>query len=66
MGTLRVHLIEIDSAFPVPGTRVVHAQDYGMSLWGKTAKVIVKLPLGGNESYFLKVGSPHNDAVPNN
>lgn len=51
------------SAFPVPGTIVVHAQDYGMSLWGKTAKVIVEIPSGEIESYFLKVGSPDDAGV---
>lgn len=47
-------------AFPVPETKVVHAQNYGMSLWGKTAKVIVKLPSGKETNYFLKVIIPRN------
>src|SRR5438045_9692200 len=44
-------------AFPVPGTRIVHALNYGESLWGKTAKVNVQLPSGKRENYFLKVES---------
>ena len=43
------------SAFPVPGTKILHALNYGMSLWGKTAKIIVELPAGEEAQYFLKV-----------
>ena len=43
------------SAFPVPGTKILHALNYGMSLWGKTAKIIVELPGGEEAQYFLKV-----------
>ena len=32
-----------------------------MSLWGKTAKVIVELPSGEEKSYFLKVKLPCED-----
>ena len=39
------------------GTTVVHALNYGESLWGKTAKVIVRLPDGDMQNYFLKVGT---------
>jgi len=53
------------SAFPVPGTKIIHAQNYGMSLWGKTAKIIVKLPSGEEKNYFLKVRSPRNDGICN-
>lgn len=52
-------------AFPVPGTKIVHAQNYGMSLWGKTAKVIVELPSGEEKNYFLKVDLHRNDGVCN-
>lgn len=45
------------SAFPVPGTKILHALNYGMSLWGKTAKLIVELPGGKEAQYFLKVGT---------
>ena len=41
--------------FPVSGTKIIHALNYGVSLWGKTAKIIVELPSGGEKSYFLKV-----------
>ena len=40
---------------PVPGTEIVAAFNYGMSLWGRTAKLICRLPTGGRISYFLKV-----------
>ncbi|KAL8880338.1 MAG: hypothetical protein Q9198_002233 [Flavoplaca austrocitrina] len=42
-------------SFPVEGTTVVHALSYGESLWGKTGKVIVQLPDGDIQNYFLKV-----------
>ncbi|KAF2746733.1 hypothetical protein M011DRAFT_468429 [Sporormia fimetaria CBS 119925] len=45
------------SAFPVPGTQIVNAYNYGESLWGKTAKVVVRLPSGETLNYFLKVVS---------
>ncbi|KAI9696262.1 MAG: hypothetical protein M1836_005815 [Candelina mexicana] len=45
----------VRACFPVRGTRVVHAQNYGISLWGKTAKVVVELPTGEEKNYFLKV-----------
>ena len=41
---------------PVPGTEFVAAFNYGMSLWGRTAKLICRLPTGGRINYFLKVG----------
>lgn len=40
---------------PKPGTRIVHALNYGESLWGKTAKIIAELPSGEIVNYFLKV-----------
>ncbi|KAI1259687.1 Fructosamine kinase-domain-containing protein [Xylariaceae sp. FL1019] len=41
-------------ALPVPGTTVVSARNYGMSLWGQTAQVIAELPDGKRQAYFLK------------
>ena len=29
--------------------------NYGESLWGKTAKIVVQLPTGQTDNYFLKV-----------
>jgi len=43
------------AAFPIPGTQVTDAYNYGESLWGKTAKLVVQLPSGENDNYFLKV-----------
>ena len=40
---------------PVPGTEIVAAFNYGMSLWGRTAKLICRLPTGERINYFLKV-----------
>ena len=48
----------VRKAFPIPGTKVVYAQNYGTSLWGKTAKVTAGLPVGGQKTYFLKVCAP--------
>ncbi|KAI9690718.1 MAG: hypothetical protein M1820_009870 [Bogoriella megaspora] len=45
------------NAFPIVGTRLIQAFNYGESLWGKTAKLIVKLPSGEINAYFLKVVS---------
>jgi protein-ribulosamine 3-kinase len=45
----------IASAFPVPGTRITDAFNYGESLWGKKAKIVVQLPTGEIDNYFLKV-----------
>ncbi|KAF2839197.1 hypothetical protein M501DRAFT_1003750 [Patellaria atrata CBS 101060] len=45
------------AAFPIPGTEVVRALNYGESLWGKTAKVLVRLPSRETQYYFLKVVS---------
>jgi len=42
-------------AFPIPGTKVVHALSYGESLWGRTAKIVVLLPTEKTKNYFLKV-----------
>jgi len=43
------------AAFPISGTQVTDAYNYGESLWGKTAKLVVQLPSGENDNYFLKV-----------
>jgi len=40
---------------PVPGTEVIAAFNYGMSLWGRAAKMICRLPNGERVNYFLKV-----------
>ncbi|KAL9632316.1 MAG: hypothetical protein Q9204_003846 [Flavoplaca sp. TL-2023a] len=53
-GTYQVDENVIKS-FPVEGTTFVQALSYQESLWGKTAKVIVQLPDGDIQSYFLKV-----------
>ncbi|KAI9653690.1 MAG: hypothetical protein M1831_005718 [Alyxoria varia] len=42
-------------AFPVPASKLMHAFNYGESLWGKTAKLQVQLPNGELTAYFLKV-----------
>ncbi|KAL9093907.1 MAG: hypothetical protein Q9165_003830 [Trypethelium subeluteriae] len=42
-------------AFPIAGTGVVASLKYGQSLWGQTAKIVVKLPSGETDDYFLKV-----------
>jgi hypothetical protein len=49
-------------AFPVKGTTLVHAFNYGVSLWGKTAKVVVQLPTRKKQDYFLKVFRVHQGA----
>lgn len=46
---------QVKASFPVPGTKVIRAQHYGESLWGKTAKIRVELPSGERDTYFLKV-----------
>ncbi|KAF2759828.1 hypothetical protein EJ05DRAFT_311323 [Pseudovirgaria hyperparasitica] len=42
------------AVFPVPNTKVLHAYNYGVSHWGKTSKIVVELPDGSTEQYFLK------------
>ena len=42
-------------ALPVPGSVVLAARNYGMSLWGRTAKISTELPDGKRKDYFLKV-----------
>ena len=34
---------------------MIDAYNYGESLWGKTAKIVVQLPTGKTDNYFLKV-----------
>ncbi|KAL8893831.1 MAG: hypothetical protein Q9192_004879, partial [Flavoplaca navasiana] len=53
-GTYQVDENVIKS-FPIEGTTIVQALSYQEPLWGKTAKVIVRLPDGDMENYFLKV-----------
>ncbi|KAK4110824.1 hypothetical protein N656DRAFT_799558 [Canariomyces notabilis] len=56
--------VEVDEnvvkALPIPGSKLVDAQKFGESLssWGKTAKLVVKLPDGTLQDYFLKGGRP--------
>lgn len=45
----------VEKSLPIPGTKILRAQDYGESLWGKTAKVRVELASGERQNYFLKV-----------
>ncbi|KAI1127542.1 Fructosamine kinase-domain-containing protein [Nemania abortiva] len=45
------------NSLPVPGTIVVSAHRYGVSLWGEAAKIAVELPGGRQENYFLKTTS---------
>jgi hypothetical protein len=42
-------------ALPVPDSALVSARYYGMSLWGQTAKIMVRLPSGKPQIYFMKV-----------
>ncbi|KAL8698399.1 MAG: hypothetical protein Q9224_001870 [Gallowayella concinna] len=42
-------------SLPIPGTELITAFNYGMSLWGRTAKLVCRLPTGGHINYFLKV-----------
>ncbi|KAH8586371.1 hypothetical protein B0O99DRAFT_748375 [Bisporella sp. PMI_857] len=44
-------------SLPIPGTTVLSSHAYGMSLWGKCAKIIAELSDGQMEKYFLKVAS---------
>lgn len=48
-------MTEFLSALPIPGTKILAAFNYGMSLWGRTAKLICRLPTGDRIDYFLKV-----------
>ncbi|CAG8970814.1 hypothetical protein HYALB_00001601, partial [Hymenoscyphus albidus] len=41
--------------FPTKGAKVLHALEYKKSHLGKTAKLVVELPDGKVESYFLKI-----------
>ncbi|KAL8826747.1 MAG: hypothetical protein Q9170_007285 [Blastenia crenularia] len=42
---------------PVLNTTIVAARNYGMSLWGRTAKISTELPTGELRDYFLKVAA---------
>nr|KMM68489.1 hypothetical protein CPAG_04816 [Coccidioides posadasii RMSCC 3488] len=48
-------------ALPIPGTKVISAYNYGMSLWGQTAKIYTVLPTGERKEYFLKAVSLGDD-----
>lgn len=45
----------LSTAFPVKGTKLVSAVNYGRSLFSTTAKIVVELLDGKIEEYFLKV-----------
>ncbi|CAN9245293.1 unnamed protein product [Alternaria alternata] len=45
------------AALPTPKTQVIDAYNYGKSLGGKAAKIVVQLPTGQTDNYFLKVVS---------
>ena len=45
----------VKKSFPVLEARVLRAQSYGESLWGRTAKIQVELPSGQRDTYFLKL-----------
>ncbi|KAH8591854.1 Fructosamine/Ketosamine-3-kinase [Bisporella sp. PMI_857] len=47
----------LNSAFPVPNTKVLQASSYGHSIYGKTAKIVAQLPTKEIVNYFLKVVS---------
>ncbi|KAK2787219.1 hypothetical protein FQN52_007308 [Onygenales sp. PD_12] len=48
---------------PIPGTRVISSRAYGMSLWGRCAKIVAELPDGTTKKYFLKVAKGPNAAI---
>ena len=45
----------MEIAFPITGSTLVSAEQFGESLFGNTAKLVVRLPDGNFENYFLKV-----------
>ncbi|KAK4169569.1 hypothetical protein QBC43DRAFT_284026 [Cladorrhinum sp. PSN259] len=51
----------INAALPIAGSTLIDAQLFGESLWGKTARVIARLPNGTIHSYFIKVLSQSGD-----
>ncbi|KAL9120851.1 MAG: hypothetical protein Q9187_002589 [Circinaria calcarea] len=50
-------------ALPVPGTRVISAHIYGMSVWARPARIVCQLPNGEIVNYFLKVTTGESDRV---
>lgn len=42
-------------ALPVAGTKLISTYNYSMSRWGKTVKLICRLPGDERINYFLKV-----------
>ncbi len=44
-------------ALPIPGSKVLSTNEYGMSLWGQTGKILIEHPDGTVKNYFLKVSS---------
>lgn len=47
--------IHIDLALSSFGAEIVSALNYGMSLWGTTAKIVTRMPDKTTKNYFLKV-----------
>ncbi|KAK1830453.1 Fructosamine kinase-domain-containing protein [Podospora conica] len=51
--------VEVDEnvvkALPIPGSVLVDAKQFGKSNWGNTAKLVIRLPGGTLQDYFLKV-----------
>lgn len=45
----------VTASLPIPESKVLSAQEFGKSMWGRTAKLTVELPGGGEKRYFLKV-----------
>ncbi|KAI4676006.1 uncharacterized protein J4E84_009805 [Alternaria hordeiaustralica] len=46
---------QASGSYKVDERVVADAYNYGESLWGKTAKLVVRLPTEENDNYFLKV-----------
>ncbi|KAL2068550.1 hypothetical protein VTL71DRAFT_14887 [Oculimacula yallundae] len=52
------HLDEaVLAKLPISGTKVISSHAYGMSLWGRCAKIVAELPDGQKKKYFLKVST---------
>lgn len=47
--------IHINLALSSLGAEIVSALNYGMSLWGTTAKIVARMPDNTTKNYFLKV-----------
>ncbi|KAF2643085.1 hypothetical protein P280DRAFT_496801, partial [Massarina eburnea CBS 473.64] len=58
---IHIDVISADEGIPlpIPGTDMISARKYGMSLWGQAAKITVRLEDGESRNYFLKTMSLH-------